>query len=258
MINKEFERYDAVTAPFIKQYREILDMYNKAPAVLQSDTSFMKACNARIKIITEKEMAGFQEKYVKENTDSYFSLEALKEISQRGGFSVAEPLFNLLSPGLKASVAGKEFEKQIARSHINIKVGAMAIDFMQNDVNGKPVKLSDFRGKYVLLDFWASWCAPCRSENPNVVKAYQAYKDKNFTILSVSLDKEKEDWLKAIADDGLTWTHVSDLKGWKNAASTQYGVKGIPANFLIDPQGKIVATDLREEELDKKLKELLN
>lgn len=133
------------------------------------------------------------------------------------------------------------------------------MDFSQNDVNNRPVKLSDFRGKYVLLDFWASWCGPCRQENPNVVKAYKTYKDKNFTVLGVSLDQpgKKQDWLQAIEKDGLTWTQLSDLQGWKNAASTLYGVRGIPANFLIDPQGKIVGKDLRGAALEKKLGELL-
>lgn len=132
------------------------------------------------------------------------------------------------------------------------------MDFTQNDINGKAVKLSDFKGKYVLLDFWASWCGPCRAENPNVLKAYNQYKDKNFTILGVSLDEKGDAWQKAIKDDALPWMQVSDLKGWQNEASSKYGISGIPANFLINPEGIIIAKDLRGEDLETKLAEVLN
>jgi peroxiredoxin len=132
-----------------------------------------------------------------------------------------------------------------------------APEFSQPDINGQPVSLSSFRGKYVLLDFWASWCRPCREENPNVVAAYNQFKDKNFTVFGVSLDENKEAWQKAIDKDGLTWTHASDLQFWNNAAATLYGVQSIPANFLIDPQGNIIAQDLRGEELVKTLEKHL-
>jgi thiol-disulfide isomerase/thioredoxin len=155
----------------------------------------------------------------------------------------------------KESFYGREISKMIHANKIGLE-GTIAPDFTQNDTANNPVALSSFKGKYVLVDFWASWCGPCRMENPAVVSAYNAYKNKNFTVLGVSLDQNRDKWLQAIHADNLSWTHVSDLKYWQNAAAQLYRINSIPANMLIDPTGKIIARNLRGEALYEMLGKL--
>lgn len=165
---------------------------------------------------------------------------------------------NALLTGLKRS-----YDKQIAAmqgqdSEMNSWVGKQAPELSLPDVNGKAISLDSYKGKYLLVDFWASWCGPCRAENPNVVSVYNEFKGKNFAILGVSLDRERDAWQEAIRADHLAWTHVSDLKFWSSKAVEAFRFNGIPFNVLIDPQGKIIAQGLRGDDLEKELRSVLN
>ena len=168
-----------------------------------------------------------------------------------------DSVYNKLSPVIMNSYYGKKIKEVLEKAKLTA-IGNPAPLFIQSDLYGKDVALSSYRGKYLLIDFWASWCGPCREENPNIVKAYKKYHRRGFEIIGVSLDDKKDNWLEAVKKDHLSWTQVSDLKGWKNSAAEQYGILAIPTNFLLDKEGIILAKSLRGDDLNGKLDELLN
>lgn len=195
--------------------------------------------------------------WVAANPNSFATLRYKSMIipPDEAGLDKFEAELDRTDPALRSSFLAQTIYAQIneQRRRLKIAPGTMAIDFEQPDKNGDMVRLSDYKGKYVFVDFWASWCVPCRAENPHVVKAYNDFHKKGLEVLSVSVDDKREAWLKAVEQDGLPWTQVSDLKGWNNSASQSYLIKAIPANFLIDPSGKIIASGLRGEHLHKEL-----
>ncbi|MFT3822623.1 MAG: TlpA disulfide reductase family protein [Chitinophagaceae bacterium] len=168
-----------------------------------------------------------------------------------------EDWLNELSPTAKNTVLGRDMQARIDAPKLTA-IGKTAPSFTQNDTSGTAVSLTGFRGKYVLLDFWASWCGPCRAETPDIIPLYNKYKDGAFTIISISIDDKRQAWTQAIIKDKMPWTQISDLKGWQNSIAKLYGVSAVPHNLLLDPQGKIIARNLHGKDLENKLAEVLN
>jgi len=194
--------------------------------------------------------------YIVKHPNDAKSLRLLKGLSFMNDYTTIAPLFKLLGSSLKQSPAGLKFGRQLEGMK-NVIIGSTMPDFTSTDADGHLLSLSQFRGSYVLIDFWASWCLPCRQANPVLVKLYNRFKSKNLVIVGVSLDRKKEAWLSAIKADGLAWYQVSDLEYWDSQVAKLYGIQAIPQNFLIDPDGKLIIKNLRGEGLEAKLTEVL-
>jgi len=260
LTDKDYIALKAETTPFEAKLNDIRNEYQQATPDKKNDPTYRTSIDNRYSDVA-KELVSILCSFISNHPDSYISLLVLKDLSDPNS-GVDSPtlagLYKNLSDSIKETDFGNSLGLQI-HSNSRTAIGSIAPDFTQNDPAGKPVNLSDFRGNYLLIDFWASWCAPCRMENPNLVEAYAQFKDKNFKILGVSLDipNSKSAWIRAIESDELTWTQVSDLQGWKNQAAQLYGVQTIPQNFLIDPKGVIIAKNLRGDDLVLTLSNIL-
>ncbi|MDP4150765.1 MAG: TlpA disulfide reductase family protein [Bacteroidota bacterium] len=249
--NDDFVEFQRVFNPYFAHLNTLLKMANSAGNGVRADS-----LERMYKLVVDTVQMNL-DRFIADKKASYVSPFVLIVLSQLSDDVVRlEKRFASLSPEVQHGFYGKYLQNQITEGKIGA-IGTDAIEFTQTDTAGNAVALSSFKGKYVLVDFWASWCGPCRMENPNVVSTFSKFRNKNFTILGVSLDRTRDPWIKAIKDDGLTWTQVSDLKFWDNDVAVKYHVRSIPTNFLIDPNGKIVGRNLRGAELQNKLCELL-
>ncbi len=239
--------------PIEEKSNQLNEDYRMASA--NSDTEKMNELRESYEEIRKEQIAMIT-KFIVDNNESFIAPFLIKGyLYYDMEYPALDSLLSELSPAIHSS---KDYQTMIERVTIlkSVAIGMPAVDFALNDTTGNPISISSFQGKILLIDFWASWCRPCRIENPNVVKLYNDYKDKGFEIIGVSFDESRSKWIDAIHQDQLTWPHVSDLKGWSSAAGKLYAVNSIPATVLLDREGNIVAKNLRGDALRKKLEEI--
>jgi len=250
----EYIRFQAGQKAFDELSEKLSLLYNDARA--KNDQARLDSVEKAYTRLEHQQQQSIRE-YAGAHPASYVAAyEIYANFSYNPDAAMLKEVYAGLDTAIRTSYFGKKIKETLDAALLT-DIGNPAPDFTLNDTNGKPVSLSSLKGKYVLVDFWASWCGPCRAENPAVLKAYRAYHDKGFTILGVSLDDKKDKWIEAIKKDQLDWTQVSDLKGWQSSAAELYGIKGIPMNYLLDKDGKILAKGLRGEDLEKKLAEVV-
>lgn len=254
--NLDLMRYKTDTKAFADALSEIVKEIQQANGL--GDNILVEDLQAQYKASQEK-LNAYEKTYIKENTDSYVSSLILERfISQKLiTQSEAKPLFSNFTARIRTSRSGKNVLALLSRPYNATAIGEIAPDFSAPNPEGNVLSLNDLKGKVTIIDFWASWCRPCRIENPNLVRLYKRMHDKGLEVVGVSLDKNKASWLRAIEDDGLIWNHVSNLKYWQDPVAALYSVRGIPAAFVLDKEGRIVAKNLRGRQLDAKIEELL-
>lgn len=253
-IHSQYRQFRSKMDDYNRQLQEAVGEYRKASqdkdqqAIEQSRSQYQSLAEAR---------QGYVEEYVEEHSGSVLSpFLTQRHLLSFIGYEKLDSLYTVMAPEVQQSQYGEALKERLDVLK-STQIGQPYIDFTLPDTSGNPVSLSDYVGDgYVLLDFWAAWCGPCRQENPNLVDAYEEYHDQGFEIFGVSFDRSKDAWIKAIHKDNITWPQVSDLEYWDSKAGEKYGIRSIPSNYLIDEEGKIVDKNLRGEELDKRLREI--
>jgi peroxiredoxin len=251
--NEKFQSFLKEQFQLAKKQRALMETLRNAPENANDDL-----------VALNKSLSELPYNFINEHHDSYASVIILesKTYDQQAPLGKIESSFDALSNDLKTSSYGKRIKDFIAtkKAEVTVNIGDVAPDFSGQTPDGNTLALSDIKGKVTIIDFWASWCGPCRRENPNVVKMYNKYHEKGLEIIGVSLDRseQKDRWIQAIADDKLTWHHVSNLEFWQDPIARLYNIRSIPATFILNEQGEIVAKNLRGQELEDKVAELLN